>query len=185
MDPVFGYQAVNVEAQLRTPTSFLRWLRKFIALRKEHPVFGLGSYEPLAADNPRIFAHMRSYEEDVVLCVHNLANSAQPVQLDLGRFEGLVLGSRCRDDPTDRQPECAREGEVTFVVSRDRHDRAGSVAGEDVIGDVNGHLASVGGIDRVGSGEDAGFLSGGGLAVGVAEQLSFGLVLPDGLRVLF
>ncbi len=90
MDPVFGYQAVNVEAQLRTPTSFLRWLRKFIALRKEHPVFGLGSYEPLAADNPRIFAHMRSYEEDVVLCVHNLANSAQPVQLDLGRFEGLV-----------------------------------------------------------------------------------------------
>jgi maltose alpha-D-glucosyltransferase/alpha-amylase len=90
MDPVFGYQAVNVEAQLRTPTSFLRWLRKFIALRKEHPVFGLGSYEPLAADNPRIFAHVRSYEEDVVLCVHNLANSAQPVQLDLGRFEGLI-----------------------------------------------------------------------------------------------
>jgi maltose alpha-D-glucosyltransferase / alpha-amylase len=90
MDPVFGYQAVNVEAQLRTPTSFLRWLRRFIALRKEHPVFGLGSYEPLAADNPRIFAHVRRYEEDVVLCVHNLANSAQPVQLDLGRFEGLI-----------------------------------------------------------------------------------------------
>jgi maltose alpha-D-glucosyltransferase/alpha-amylase len=90
MDPVFGYQAVNVEAQLRTPTSFLRWLRRFIALRKEHPVFGLGSYEPLVADNPRIFAHVRRYEEDVVLCVHNLAHSAQPVQLDLGRFEGLI-----------------------------------------------------------------------------------------------
>ncbi len=90
MDPVYGYQAVNVEAQLRTPTSFLRWLRRFIALRKEHPVFGLGTYEPLAADNPRIFAHVRRYEEDVVLCVHNLARSAQPVQLDLGQFEGLV-----------------------------------------------------------------------------------------------
>jgi maltose alpha-D-glucosyltransferase/alpha-amylase len=90
MDPVFGYQAVNVEAQLRTPTSFLRWLRRLIALRKEHPVFGLGSYEPLAADNPRIFAHVRRYEEDVVLCVHNLAHSAQPVQLDLGRFDGLI-----------------------------------------------------------------------------------------------
>ena len=47
MDPVYGYQAVNVEAQLRTPTSLLRWLQRFIALRKEHPVFGLGSYEPL------------------------------------------------------------------------------------------------------------------------------------------
>jgi maltose alpha-D-glucosyltransferase/alpha-amylase len=90
MDPVYGYQAVNVEAQLRTPTSFLRWLRRFIALRKEHPVFGLGSYEPQEADNPRVFAHVRRYEEDIVLCVHNLARSAQPVQLNLERFEGLV-----------------------------------------------------------------------------------------------
>ena len=47
MDPVYGYQAVNVEAQLRTPTSLLRWLHRFIALRKEHPVFGLGTYEAL------------------------------------------------------------------------------------------------------------------------------------------
>src|SRR5439155_22383203 len=49
MDPVYGYQAVNVEAELRTPTSFLRWLQRFIALRKQHPVFGLGTYEPLEA----------------------------------------------------------------------------------------------------------------------------------------
>jgi hypothetical protein len=42
MDPVFGFQAVNVEAQLRSPTSLLRWLQRFVALRKEHPVFGLG-----------------------------------------------------------------------------------------------------------------------------------------------
>ena len=52
MDPVYGYQAVNVEAQLRTPTSLLRWLHRFIALRKQHPVFGLGTYEPLAAGEP-------------------------------------------------------------------------------------------------------------------------------------
>jgi maltose alpha-D-glucosyltransferase / alpha-amylase len=90
MDPVYGYQAVNVEAQLRTPTSFLRWLRRFISLRKEHPVFGLGSYEPQEADNPRVFAHVRRYQEDIVLCVHNLARSAQPVQLNLERFEGLI-----------------------------------------------------------------------------------------------
>ena len=58
MDPVYGYQAVNVEAQLRTPTSFLRWLHRFIALRKEHPVFGLGTYEPLPPDEP---AHLRAH----------------------------------------------------------------------------------------------------------------------------
>ena len=90
MDPVTGYQAVNVEAQLRSPTSLLRWLHRFIALRKEHPVFGLGTYEPLAPDNPRVFAHVRRYEEDIVLCVHNLARSAQAVTLDLAEFAGMV-----------------------------------------------------------------------------------------------
>ena len=90
MDPVYGYQAVNVEAQLRTPTSRLRWVARFIALRKEHPVFGLGSYEPLRSDNPRIFAHIRRWEDDVVLCVHNVARSAQAVQLDLSACTGMV-----------------------------------------------------------------------------------------------
>jgi maltose alpha-D-glucosyltransferase/alpha-amylase len=88
MDPVYGFQAVNVEAQLRHSTSLLRWMRRFISLRKEHPVFGLGTYEPLAPSNPRIFAHVRSYEDDVMLCVHNLARSAQAVELDLSDYEG-------------------------------------------------------------------------------------------------
>jgi maltose alpha-D-glucosyltransferase / alpha-amylase len=88
MDPVYGYQAVNVEAQLRTPTSLLRWLRRFIALRKEHPVFGLGSFEALTPPNPKIFACIRTYEDDVVLCVHNLARSAQAVELDLSWYNG-------------------------------------------------------------------------------------------------
>jgi len=97
MDPVYGYQAVNVESQLRTPTSFLRWLRRFIELRKAHPVFGLGSYEPIVTTNPKIFAHIRAYENDVALCVHNFARSAQAVELDLRAFDGRrpveMLGS--------------------------------------------------------------------------------------------
>jgi maltose alpha-D-glucosyltransferase / alpha-amylase len=90
MDPVSGFQAVNVEAQLRTPTSLLRWVHRFIALRKEHPVFGLGSYEPLQTSNLRIFAHLRRYEDDLILCVHNVARSAQAVELDLSPFAGRV-----------------------------------------------------------------------------------------------
>jgi maltose alpha-D-glucosyltransferase/alpha-amylase len=90
MDPVYGYQAVNVEAQLRTSTSLLRWIHRFIALRKGHPVFGCGSYEALRPANPRIFAHLRTFGEEVVLCVHNMARSAQAVELDLSRFEGMV-----------------------------------------------------------------------------------------------
>ncbi|MFL5894728.1 MAG: maltose alpha-D-glucosyltransferase [Thermoleophilaceae bacterium] len=88
MDPVYGYQAINVEAQLRHATSLLRWTRRFVALRKEHPVFGLGSYKPIEPSNPRIFAHLRAYEEDVILCVHNLARSAQAVELDLSAYNG-------------------------------------------------------------------------------------------------
>src|SRR5579862_8042607 len=88
MDPVYGYQAVNIEAHLRTPTSLLRWLHRFIALRKEHPVFGFGTYEPIEPSNPRIFAHLRRFEDDLVLCVHNLARTAQAVQLDLSEFTG-------------------------------------------------------------------------------------------------
>jgi maltose alpha-D-glucosyltransferase / alpha-amylase len=99
MDPVYGYQAINVEAQLRHSTSLLRWTRRFIALRKEHPVFGLGDYKPLEPSNNKIFAHIRTYEDDVILCVHNMARSAQAVELDLSDYEGrfpveLYGGSR-------------------------------------------------------------------------------------------
>jgi maltose alpha-D-glucosyltransferase/alpha-amylase len=90
MDPVYGYQAVNVEAQLRTSTSLLRWVHRFIALRKQHPVFALGSFEGLRSGNPRVLAHIRKHEEEIVLCVHNLSRSAQPVELDLSEYRGFV-----------------------------------------------------------------------------------------------
>jgi maltose alpha-D-glucosyltransferase/alpha-amylase len=90
MDPVHGFQAVNVEAQLRTSTSLLRWVHRFIALRKQHPVFALGTFEGLRSGNPRIFAHIRRHEDETVLCVHNMARSAQPVELDLSAFRGYV-----------------------------------------------------------------------------------------------
>jgi maltose alpha-D-glucosyltransferase/alpha-amylase len=90
MDPVHGFQAVNIEAQLRSPSSLLRWTQRFIALRKRHPVFGLGGYRALRTSNPRVFAHLRSYAEETMLCVHNLAQTAQAVELDLSEFNGRV-----------------------------------------------------------------------------------------------
>jgi maltose alpha-D-glucosyltransferase/alpha-amylase len=90
MDPVYGFQAVNVEAQLRTSTSLLRWIHRFIALRKQHPVFALGSYETMRSDNHRVLSHIRRHEDEIVLCVHNLARSAQFVELDLSAYRGYV-----------------------------------------------------------------------------------------------
>jgi maltose alpha-D-glucosyltransferase/alpha-amylase len=88
MDPVYGYQACNVEAQQRSESSLLHWLRRFVGVRSRHPVFGEGSFEALDASNPSVFAFLRCHGEDVILCVNNLSRFAQPVELDLRRFEG-------------------------------------------------------------------------------------------------
>ncbi|HZC99004.1 MAG TPA: maltose alpha-D-glucosyltransferase [Actinomycetes bacterium] len=90
MDPVYGFQAVNVEAQERVSTSLLHWLRRLLQVRKQHPVFGMGDYEPLYPENRRVFAFIRQLGSDVVLVVANLSRFAQPVELDLSRWIGLV-----------------------------------------------------------------------------------------------
>ncbi len=99
MDPVYGYAAVNVEAQLRNPSSFLHWMRRMLEVRRQHPLFGVGSFELLPAENPSVRAFVRSVapsgavpspDDEVLLCVHNLSRFAQPVELMLDRWEGRV-----------------------------------------------------------------------------------------------
>jgi len=87
MDPVYGYQVINVESQMRSSTSLLQWTRRMIDVRKRHPTFGMGNYEELSASNPSVLAFVRKFGDDVVLCVNNLSRFAQPVELDLRRFE--------------------------------------------------------------------------------------------------
>ncbi len=90
MDPVYGYQAVNVEAQQRYSTSLLNWVREMIHLRKQHPVFGRGELSFIKPDNRKIFAFIRRHLEETVLCVFNLSQSAQPVELNLSEHEGCI-----------------------------------------------------------------------------------------------
>jgi len=90
MDPTYGFQAVNVEAQQRTESSMLQWVRRFVGVRRRYPVFGEGSFEALDASNPSVFAFLRCAGETIVLCVNNLSRFAQPVELDLRRFNGMT-----------------------------------------------------------------------------------------------
>jgi maltose alpha-D-glucosyltransferase/alpha-amylase len=90
MDPVYGYQAINVEAQERSAYSLLNWMRRMAALRRQHRVFGRGTLEFLRPSNRKILAYVRRYEDDIVLCVANLARSIQPVELDLSEFKGYT-----------------------------------------------------------------------------------------------
>jgi maltose alpha-D-glucosyltransferase/alpha-amylase len=90
MDSLYGYHSVNVERQMLNPSSLLHWMRKVIAVRQAHPVFGRGSLEFLRPANRKVLAYVREYENDVVLCVANLARSPQAVALDLSRFAGRI-----------------------------------------------------------------------------------------------
>jgi len=94
MDPTYGYQSINVEAQQSDPSSLLQWTRNMLALRKLFQVFGRGSLEFLHPDNRKILAYIRCYESEdgthseTVLCVANLSRFAQPVSLDIAKFAG-------------------------------------------------------------------------------------------------
>jgi maltose alpha-D-glucosyltransferase/alpha-amylase len=90
LDPIYNYQSVNVEAQLRSPTSLLNWLRRLIQVRKEHRVFGRGTLEFVSSPNPRIVAYVRRYQEQTVLIVNNLSRFAQPAELDLRAWHGTT-----------------------------------------------------------------------------------------------
>jgi maltose alpha-D-glucosyltransferase / alpha-amylase len=106
MDPVYGYQAVNVEAGMRDSSSLLHWMKRMLEVRKQHAVFGIGTFEVITVENPSVLAYTRSLpangasedvgaEEgdrgpDTVLCVCNLSRLAQPAELPLQRWEGKI-----------------------------------------------------------------------------------------------
>ena len=89
-DAVYGYQAVNVAAQDRTPSSLLNTMRRLIAARRTSPAFGRGTIEFLRPRNPRVIAYLRRYQRELLLIVANLAASPQPVELDLGTLAGAT-----------------------------------------------------------------------------------------------
>jgi maltose alpha-D-glucosyltransferase/alpha-amylase len=90
MDPVYGYEAVNVEAQARDPGSLLNWMRRMLAVRRTSRAFGRGRLRFLRPGNRKVLAYLRELGEEAILCVANLGRSAQPVELDLARFRGRV-----------------------------------------------------------------------------------------------
>ncbi|HKX37312.1 MAG TPA: putative maltokinase, partial [Burkholderiales bacterium] len=90
MDPIYGFESVNVEAQQRDPASLLNWMKRILATRKGAKAFGRGSLSFLRPGNRKILAYLRELGNEAILCVANLARTAQPVELDLKRFKGRV-----------------------------------------------------------------------------------------------
>ena len=90
MDPVYGYQTLNVEAQLENPSSLLGWMKNMIGVRKLFKVFGRGAIEFLPVENRAVLAYLRRLGGDIILCVANFSRFAQPAQLPLQRFRGYT-----------------------------------------------------------------------------------------------
>ncbi len=90
MNAQYGYEAVNVEAQRRIPSSLLNWTRHLISVRREEPAFGRGGQRFFYPANRRILAYLREHEGRVILCVFNLGRSSQAVELELGEYRGRV-----------------------------------------------------------------------------------------------
>ncbi|MGH8190287.1 MAG: maltose alpha-D-glucosyltransferase, partial [Rhodanobacteraceae bacterium] len=90
MDPIYGFGALNVEAQARSPSSLLNWTRRMVGVRQEHRAFGRGIITFLYPGNRKILAYLREHDDEALLCVFNLSRAAQAVELDLSRFKGRV-----------------------------------------------------------------------------------------------
>lgn len=89
-DSVYGFQAINVDSQRQSPHSLLQWMKRMIEGRKRHQAFGRGTIVFLRPQTDKVLAHLREYRGETLLLVHNLAGSAQAVELDLARFEGAT-----------------------------------------------------------------------------------------------
>ena len=83
IDPEYHYQAINVENQQNNSDSLLWWTKRLIAQRRRFRAFGRGSLEFVQADNRKVLAFTRHFQEETVLVVANLSRLAQHVNLDL------------------------------------------------------------------------------------------------------
>jgi maltose alpha-D-glucosyltransferase/alpha-amylase len=90
MDPVYGYQAVNVESQLRDRSSLLHWMKRMLAARRQYAAFGRGTLTFVRPGNRKVLAYLREYEGQTILCVVNLSRSAQAAELNLSAYKGRV-----------------------------------------------------------------------------------------------
>ncbi|MFV8380705.1 maltose alpha-D-glucosyltransferase [Corynebacterium hindlerae] len=86
----YGYGAVNVETQMNQENSLLKWTRSLIHVRKQYKAFGLGSFREIESSNNAVFAYLREYENQTILCVNNLSKRPQAVSLDLSEFVRVV-----------------------------------------------------------------------------------------------
>ena len=87
---MYGFEAVNVEAQSREPSSLLNWTKRLLTVRSSTQAFGRGRFTMLQPGNRKVLAYLREFQDEVILCVANVSRVAQPVELELGAWQTRV-----------------------------------------------------------------------------------------------
>ena len=83
MDPIYGYEAVNVEAQQREPASLLNWMKRLIAVRRSSQAFGRGQVEMLLPGNRKIpvsYTHLDVYKRQIQRCASYCVGLSSPIR---------------------------------------------------------------------------------------------------------
>jgi maltose alpha-D-glucosyltransferase/alpha-amylase len=111
MDPIYGYEAVNVEAQWRSPYSLLNWVRRMLVVRGRWKAFGRGTIRFLRPQNRKVLAYLREFGGEIILCVANVSRTAQAVELDMSEFVGRT--------PVELSGEVAfpKIGQLTYLLT--------------------------------------------------------------------
>jgi maltose alpha-D-glucosyltransferase / alpha-amylase len=117
-DPEYHFEAVNVEAQQSNPNSLLWWMKRLIALRRQHRAFGRGSLTFLHPENRKVVAFLRELDGETILVVANTSRFVQYAELDLPDHHGLVpveMFGRVEFPPLSERPLFITLGPHSFM----------------------------------------------------------------------
>jgi maltose alpha-D-glucosyltransferase/alpha-amylase len=89
-DPVYGFQSINVEAQERTRSSLLNWVKRLVRIRQRYDVFSTGKLNFLHPENKKVLAFTRTNGNQAIVVICNLSRHAQPAHLDLSEYIGAT-----------------------------------------------------------------------------------------------
>lgn len=97
-DEVYGYQKLNVAAQVADPGSLFHTVKHMVTVRKANPVLGEGDTQFLPTGSKAVLATLRQTPQAAILALHNLSDQSQAAALDLselaGRIPTVLLGRR-------------------------------------------------------------------------------------------
>lgn len=89
-NPAYHYETLNIRTEEKLPYSFLNWVKLRLRDRKKSLAFGRGTIKILETESRAIFAFVREYENDTILCIYNLSRLGQYCELDLSEYEGHI-----------------------------------------------------------------------------------------------